>query len=116
MPQSAFRFSFPIDHIVARQHGGKESLNNLALACTKCNLYKGPNLSGIDPASKRIVPLFHPRRETWAEHFRWRGPRLLGLSPTGRATLRVLKMNHPDSIAIRKSLIAEGRFPPREPA
>ncbi len=113
MPQMAFRFSFPIDHVIAKQHGGKRQSNNLALACTKCNLYKGPNLSGIDPVSKQIVPLFHPRREIWADHFQWRGPRLVGLTPTGRATIRVLNVNHPDSVSIRRSLIAEGRFPPR---
>jgi hypothetical protein len=113
MPQSAFRFSFPLDHITAKQHGGKRQFNNLALACTKCNLYKGPNLSGIDPLAGRIVPLFHPRRDSWADHFQWRGPRIVGLTPTGRATIRVLNMNNPASVSIRRSLIAEGRFPPR---
>jgi hypothetical protein len=88
-------------------------LNNLALACTKCNLYKGPNLSGIDPLAERIVPLFHPRRDSWADHFQWRGPRIVGLTATGRATIRVLNMNNPASVSIRRSLIAEGRFPPR---
>ena len=114
MPQSAFRFAFPLDHIRAKQHGGRKQFNNLALACTKCNLYKGPNLTGIDPRDNRITPLFHPRRERWADHFRWRGLRIIGLTPTGRATLRVLKMNNPASVSIRRSLLAEGLFPPSE--
>jgi hypothetical protein len=40
----------------------------LALACCYCNRYKGPDLSGIDPNSGEVVPLFHPRRQQWDEH------------------------------------------------
>jgi hypothetical protein len=51
LPQEAFRRGFHTEHIVARQHGGPTSLDNLAFACWSCNLKKGPNLSGIDPAT-----------------------------------------------------------------
>src|SRR5829696_2758759 len=111
MPQSAFVLSFPIDHIIARQHGGSSRTSNLALACLRCNLRKGPNIAGIDPMTRQIVALYHPRRDAWGEHFRWRGPRLIGLTPSGRATIRVLAINHPDAVALRKSLMAEGSFP-----
>jgi hypothetical protein len=113
MPQSAFILTFPIDHIIVRQHGGKTRADNLALACLRCNLHKGPNIAGIDPVSKHVVPLYYPRRDRWGDHFRWRGPRLVGLTPVARTTIRVLDMNDRDSVAIRKSLIAEGTFPPR---
>jgi hypothetical protein len=112
MPQSALRFTHPVDHIIARQHGGKDTESNLALACIRCNLYKGPNLAGIDPASKEMVRLFHPRRDRWEDHFRWRGPRLIGKTDIGRATIRVLAMNGEGWIAVRRALIAEGVFPP----
>lgn len=36
-----------IEHIVARQHGGSDDVDDLALACHRCNLCKGPNLSGV---------------------------------------------------------------------
>src|SRR5581483_794962 len=49
---------------------------------------KGPNLSSIDPISNEIVPLFHPRRQQWDEHFTWDGARLIAKTPAGRATLR----------------------------
>jgi hypothetical protein len=49
-----------LEHIVARQHGGSDNVDNLALACHRCNMYKGPNLSGIDPRDGRIASLFHP--------------------------------------------------------
>jgi 5-methylcytosine-specific restriction endonuclease McrA len=57
------RIRFHVEHIVARQHGGGDSLENLALACHLCNAHKGPNLSGIDPATGRVAPLYHPRGE-----------------------------------------------------
>ena len=34
-------FTFHIEHIVARQHGGGDGAENLALACYHCNLHKG---------------------------------------------------------------------------
>jgi hypothetical protein len=70
MPQSAYDLPFQIDHIIARQHGGQTRSNNLALACTRCNLNKGPNIAGIDAKSGALVPLYHPRLDRWSEHFR----------------------------------------------
>jgi hypothetical protein len=69
-----------IEHIVAKQHGGHDTLDNLALACHRCNLQKGPNLSGID-LSGNAVALFHPRRDLWMEHFQFQGARIEGLTP-----------------------------------
>ncbi|HWD92847.1 MAG TPA: HNH endonuclease signature motif containing protein [Verrucomicrobiae bacterium] len=54
-----------IEHITPKIHGGTDDFNNLALACIDCNLHKGPNLTGIDPQTKKITPLFHPRRDNW---------------------------------------------------
>lgn len=82
-----------IEHIVARQHGGSDDPENLALACHRCNLHKGPNISGVDPRSGLIVPLFHPRRELWSDHFGFDGEWIVGATPTGRATVDVLQMN-----------------------
>lgn len=42
---------FHVEHIIARQHGGTDEPSNLALACDRCNAFKGPNLSSIDPAN-----------------------------------------------------------------
>jgi 5-methylcytosine-specific restriction endonuclease McrA len=44
-----------VAQVSARQHGGETELHNLALACWTCNLKKGPNLTGIDPASKEFT-------------------------------------------------------------
>ena len=112
LPQAAYSWTFQVDHIIAEQHGGKALLNNLSLACPRCNRRKGPNLSGIDAQTRQLTPLFHPRRDRWGDHFRWRGPRLVGLTPIGRVTIQVLSINHPEDIRLRRLLIVEGVFPP----
>ena len=113
MPQAYYpTVPFPIDHIIARQHGGATALGSLALSCLHDNLHKGPNLTGIDPVTKKVVRLFHPRRHKWHRHFRWEGPVLRGLTPLGRATVVVLQMNDPDPVRDREALIEEGVFPP----
>lgn len=95
---------FHIEHIVPRQHGGGDETENLALACYHCNLHKGPNLTGIDPDGGSIAPLFNPRREAWSEHFAQRGSLIAGLTPTGRATARVLNMNGATRVELRTEL------------
>ena len=90
-----------IEHIIPRKHGGTDDLDNLALACVDCNLHKGANLTGIDPDSGEIVELYHPRRYHWSDHFAWAGVKILGLTPTGRTTVRVLDMNGEDRLQVR---------------
>lgn len=111
LPQSIYNFRFPIDHVIAEQHGGKTILSNLCLACPRCNSSKGPNIAGVDPISGRIVRLFHPRKHKWRAHFYWNGPQLEGRKPIGRATIAVLSMNHPSAVEVRKSLIDVGWTP-----
>jgi hypothetical protein len=102
------QLTFEVDHIIATSHGGITRASNLALTCFYCNRYKGPNLSGIDPVSRNLSPLFHPRRHKWNRHFRYAGPLLVGLTPIGRATIVVLKINDPDAVALRQALIDIG--------
>jgi hypothetical protein len=90
-----------IEHIVPIKHGGNDSLDNLALACTDCNLHKGPNRTGIDPESGAVTELFHPRLDNWDAHFSWSGVRLVGLTATGRTTIAVLDINTPEHIEHR---------------
>jgi hypothetical protein len=101
---------FHIEHIIARKHGGSNDLRNLCWSCHRCNLCKSSNLSGIDPASGRLVPLYNPRRQSWKKHFRWRGPIVVGITAVGRATVVVLDMNNAQRIELRHRLIAAGVF------
>lgn len=106
------RAPFQIDHVIAQKHGGQTVADNLALSCYSCNSYKGPNVAGVDPQSRRVVRLFHPRRDRWAEHFKWDGPMLESRTAIGRTTIEVLCINHPLSIEKRRWLIEAGLFPP----
>ena len=112
MPQALYLLPFQIDHIIARKHGGATVADNLALACFRCNAHKGPNVAGFDPETGELVRLFHPRKDRWEEHFRWRGPQLVSLTAIGRVTVQVLAINDPGYMAVRHALIEEGVFPP----
>lgn len=107
---------FQVDHIIARQHRGETTTENLALCCLECNLRKGPNLTSIDPQSGQVALLFHPRRDVWNEHFVWKGPILIGLTPAARTTIALLEINRSPRVLVRQSLIEEGVFPPVDDA
>jgi hypothetical protein len=92
---------FHIEHIIPRQHGGADTPDNLALACHHCNLLKGPNLSGPDPQTGQLTRLFHPRLDDLEGHFRGQYGKLTGLTPVGRATVRLLKMNEDGRLELR---------------
>ena len=108
LPESISDLRHVVDHIVARQHKGRTVSANLALACGRCNRHKGPNIAGIDPRTRRLVPLFNPRTDRWADHFRWKSARLVGLTDVGRATIEILAINHPYRLAARRVLIESG--------
>jgi hypothetical protein len=101
---------FHLEHIVARQHGGQTVSENLAWACHRCNRHKGTNLSAVDPDTRQVVPLFHPRRNLWQEHFIVDGIRIRGLTGTGRATVWVLQMNAERRLERRAELVRRGCF------
>jgi hypothetical protein len=108
LPQALINTPFQFDHIIARCHGGLTISDNLAFACFHCNNFKGPNLAGIDPDTGQVTRLFHPRNDSYKENFRWDGQRIIGLTAEGRATISVLRLNHPLRLAVRRSLLREG--------
>lgn len=103
-------WTFHLDHIVARQHRGRNSPNNLAWSCHHCNLHKGTNLSGVDPDSERIVRLFNPRADRWERHFVLKAGRITGLTTTGRATVWLLQMNSEERVSLRFMLQRDGAW------
>lgn len=111
MPQIFDPAGFEVDHVIPEKMDGRTELDNLALACFKCNNHKGPNIAGIDPDSGEKAYLFDPRSDTWDDHFQWQGAVLSGLSPTGKATVALLQINASHRVAHRRQLIAEGVFP-----
>jgi hypothetical protein len=103
---------FQIEHIVAKQHGGSDDDPNLALACDRCNAFKGPNLSGIDPQTGTLVPLFHPRKDRWHDHFHMNRAVVVGRTDVGRATVGLLNMNAPNRVRLRRQ-IGRSAAPPK---
>jgi hypothetical protein len=95
---------FQIDHVRSRKHLGPNSLVNLAWSCLPCNVFKGPNVAGYDPETDRLSPLWNPRDEDWSKHFAWDGPKLIGLTASGRTTIDVLRINRPERIELRRLL------------
>ena len=86
---------FTLDHILPRSLGGSDEQRNLALACRRCNERRYNFTVGRDPMTHQDVPLFHPVQNVWAEHFTWTadGQRIVGVTPTGRATVDRLDLN-----------------------
>ena len=104
--------TFHVDHILAEANGGETEEQNLALACVSCSLRKEARQTGVDPETGKREPLFHPRRDVWDQHFRWNELELAGLTPKGRATIELLKLNRPPILVIRDEERLRGRFPP----
>ena len=101
-----------IDHIVAQKHGGETTESNLCLACERCNRYKGSDLSSIDPESGGVITLYNPRLDNWDTHFALDGAIISPLTPTGRATVRLLQFNSSERVTQRTELISVQRYPP----
>ena len=107
--------SLEIDHIIPISLGRKNDLDNLCAACDKCNGYKKNVIEAIDPQTKTRQKLFNPRSQRWDDHFRWAegGLVLIGLTPTGRATIEQLKLNRQAIIESRRLWASVGWHPPR---
>lgn len=112
IPQAFDRTPFEIDHIISEKHKGPTVANNLCLSCFYCNSFKGSDISSVDKVTRKLTPLFNPRRHKWARHFRWDGAVLAGRTAIGRVTIALLKINDPFRIELREELMAEGLFPP----
>jgi HNH endonuclease len=108
--------TFAIEHIRPLSRGGDSNLDNLALACSGCNGRKYNKTSASDPADGEMAPLFNPREQEWAAHFCWSSDytQLIGLTPTGRATVEALQMNRSGLTNMRQLLYAIGKHPPVE--
>jgi hypothetical protein len=103
-----------MDHLNPVSKGGKTAAENLALACQTCNNCKYTKTAAIDPATNQIVPLFNPRHMDWNEHFTWNedATEMLGITPTGRATITLLQTNRNGVMNIRRVLAIMGDHPP----
>lgn len=102
---------YEIDHIVAEKHGGVTESENLCLACYRCNGFKGSDIASADPETSKATFLFHPRQQKWEDHFQLIDNIIEPLSPEGRVTVMILRLNMAIQIEQRAVLIAIGRYP-----
>jgi hypothetical protein len=112
-PEEAFNFPFEVEHILPVSRGGSDNSDNLALACRACNTFKSAFETGLDTETQVQTSLFHPRRNSWEEHFQVesRTAEIVGLTATGRATVLRLQMNLPRQCTARLRWIQFGLFP-----
>src|SRR5688572_3860107 len=103
--------TFHIEHVIAVVHGGKTAEANLALSCLRCNLYKGTNIAAADPLTDEPTFLFHPRRHNWNDHFRLNGAVIEAITPEGRATILVLRLNETERLEERELLVLFRKYP-----
>src|SRR4051812_23783394 len=94
-PEGIFNFPFEVEHVRPAARGGTDDDGNLALACRACNLFKADHQTRRDHVTQAEVALFDPRTDRWDEHFRpdLDSGQLIGLTPTGRATVNRLNVN-----------------------
>jgi hypothetical protein len=107
-PEGISPYPHHVDHIISRKHGGSSELDNLAWACFQCNTAKSSDIASYDIPTQSITPLFHPRQQAWSEHFEFDGAMLVTKTAIGRATLQALKINEPEEVDFRASLIRVG--------
>ncbi|MEI6428258.1 MAG: HNH endonuclease signature motif containing protein [Pseudanabaena sp. ELA607] len=104
--------TFHIDHVIPVVAGGATTSDNLALACVSCSLRKGARQEIEDVETGTTVNIFNPRQQSWNKHFYWEGVKVVGLTPTGRATIKALDLNRAIMLAIRSEEELLGRHPP----
>ncbi|PHJ67952.1 HNH endonuclease [Nostoc linckia z18] len=121
-PERISTTRFTVDHLIPKSIGGGDEINNLALACRRCNERRYNFVAGYDSETQAVVPLFNPRQQIWSEHFLWSadGRTIIGITPTGRATCNRLDMNderYPEDDSIRSARgfwFQAGLHPPSE--
>ena len=111
LPETDAHYRHQIDHIFPRKHGGETILENLALACWRCNLYKGSDIASRDTETKNLIGFFNPRVDIWTEHFRLleRGE-IQPLSAEARVTIKILRINDAERIEERRELMEAGIY------
>ncbi len=110
LPQAFSELRFHVEHVIPRQHGGLDTADNPALACPECNSAQGSESGRPRTGSRRIVPLFHPRRERWIDHFSHERARVIGITAQGKATVALFDMNDPERLRVRSLLLEIGEL------
>lgn len=105
--------SLEIEHTIPESRGGLIIEENLWLACPPCNARKSDRFIVTDPDTGELVRLFDPRHQVWSEHFQWNEScdSIVGVTPTGRATVHALELNRPVLVNARRLWVEAGWHP-----
>ena len=105
---------FSIEHIIPKSKNGTDNLDNLALACIGCNIYKSDKIAFLDTITQDYFPLFNPRTNVWNDHFIWDEllTSIIGKTAVGRVTIAAIQLNRRQLKNLRRALIAIGEHPP----
>ena len=106
-PEEFSTKEFQVEHVVPRASGRADVLDNLALACFRCNLSKATARTARVADEDRAIPLFNPRSDNWNVCFDFvlvPGDEVVlieGKTATGRATAERPQMNAPHATRAR---------------
>ena len=105
-----------IEHIIPKAIGGSDEEENLWLACSLCNNYKGTQTDAFDPVTQKHVKLFNPRTQQWSQNFAWSedATEIVGLTACGRATVTALQLNNNIAVSVRRQWVSAGWHPPTD--
>ena len=104
IPAAIAFFAHEIDHVIAEKHGGATDASNLAFTCWRCNRHKGSDLGSFDPQTGAFSFLFNPRTQQWSQHFVFADIRIVGQTPSGRTTVKLLQFNSNERVAERQRI------------
>ncbi|MGK7889528.1 MAG: HNH endonuclease [Leptolyngbyaceae cyanobacterium] len=104
VPANLSFYPHEVDHVIALKHEGTSTADNLALACWRCNRYKGSDLGSFDPQTGEFSFLFNPRTQIWDDHFHRQAAHIIGQTPEGRTTAHLLKFNTDERLAERQRI------------
>lgn len=104
---------FCFEHILPKVLGGKTTAENLAFACQGCNAFKAVRTEFEDELTGESAKLFNPRLSKWSENFAWNEDftKIVGITASGRATVKALKMNRTGLVNLRRVLYLTGGHP-----
>jgi hypothetical protein len=103
-------FGCQVDHVISEKHGGQTEPENLAYACTFCNLHKGSDIASL-ASGEILTRFFNPRTDNWSDHFTLIGLRIQPHTPIGEVTERIFEFNSVDRLLEREALASVHRYP-----
>lgn len=113
-PEAFLGMPLDVEHLIPEAAGGPTTRDNLWLACSRCNDFKGDRLEAVDSQTGEQVAWYDPRRQRWGDHFEWTadGAHIRGRTAVGRATVEGLHLNNDFIVIARRFWVEAGRWPP----